>query len=231
MEDLPVVIPCFNNPTYLRAMVEQLLALNLGRLIIADNASSYPPLLAYLDELQGRFTVVRWKENRGPRALVQDANFYDSLPDCFAITDPDLVFHHALPRDFVAQLLQLTQQYQVGKAGFALDISQPEQLLPEPFQIGDDLCRIWEWEAQFWKTPLPEAGQDPAYRALIDTTFAIYNKTYFRRETHLDGIRVAGRYTARHLPWYRENKMPADEYAFYRATSKHSFYVGTPPAS
>ena len=50
---------------------------------------------------------------------------------------------------------------------------------PEFFQIGAQRYQIWQWEAQFWQTPLETPGEDPIYRAPIDTTFAIYNKAFF----------------------------------------------------
>lgn len=227
--DLPVIIPCFNNPTYLRGMVEQLATVGLGNLVIVDNASQFGPHLELLRELEENHTVIHKNENAGPRHLMQDTAFYETLPQHFCITDPDLAFHPELPSDFIQRLIDLTEAHQIGKAGFALDISEPEKMIQTAYQIGEERCRIWEWEAQFWQTPIEAAGEDPAYRALIDTTFAVYNKAFFRAERPLEAIRVAGRFTARHLPWYREHQLPPDEAAFYRATSKHSFYVGTPP--
>lgn len=227
--DLPVLIPCFNNPTYLREMVDQLVSIGLRNLVIVDNASEFPPLLELLEELEATHSVIRNAENTGPRQLLRDAPFYESLPQHFCITDPDLAFHPELPSDFIQRLIDLTEAHQIGKAGFALDISEPEKMIQTAYQIGEERCRIWEWEAQFWQTPIEAAAEDPAYRALIDTTFAVYNKAFFRAERPLEAIRVAGRFTARHLPWYREHQLPPDEAAFYRATSRHSFYVGTPP--
>ena len=229
--DLPVVIPCFNNPTYLRAMVAQLVSVGLRNLLIVDNGSEFPPHLAYLKSIEGEFAVSRQERNRGPRYVLQDAAFYDTLPQYFCLTDPDLELNPHLPSDFVQYLIDVTNRHQVGKAGFSLDISEPDKMHPERFQIGAQRYRIWEWEAQFWQMPLNSPGEDPIYRAPIDTTFALYNKAFFRPENHIEAIRVAGHYTARHLPWYIENPVPPDEAAYYRATSKHSFYLGTPPMS
>lgn len=229
--DLPVVIPCFNNPTYLREMVAQLVGVGLGNLIILDNSSEFPPHLAYLESIEGEFTVIRRKKNDGPRFPLRDAAFYNALPQYFGVTDPDLELNPNLPADFVQSLIDLTDRYRVGKAGFCLDISEPAKMRPEHFQIGLERFQIWQWEAQFWQTPLQGPGEDPIYRAPIDTTFAIYNKAFFRPESHIEAIRVGGRYTARHLPWYIESRVPAAEEGYYRATSKHSFYGGTPPSS
>jgi FkbM family methyltransferase len=230
LRDFPVLIPVFNNPTYLRRMIEQLRGVGLANIIVVDNGSDYPPFLEYLDSLEGKLSVVRLGENSGPRRLFRDAALYDHLPQHFCLTDPDLEFSPDLPSNFLQHLADLTTKYRVGKAGFSLDISEPEKMIDTPFQIGDVRCRIWEWEAQFWQTRLEEEG-DPAYRASIDTTFAVYNKEFFHAEKFLDAIRVAGRYTARHLPWYTDHRLPPEEADFYRATSRHSFYTGTPPKS
>ncbi|MFN2509382.1 MAG: FkbM family methyltransferase [Chthoniobacterales bacterium] len=227
--DLPVFIPSFNNPTYLRGMVEQLVRVGLQNITIVDNGSSYQPLLDYLDSVEGQFTVLRHNTNHGPRHFFRSAEFYEKLPQCFCLTDPDLALNPNLPADFVEHLTALVQQYRIGKAGFSLDISEPHRMRPELFQIGEQRYRIWEWEAQFWQTPLNTAGQDPAYRALIATTFAVYDKTFFRPETPFEAIRVAGRYTARHLPWYLDQQLPPEEAAYYRATSSYSYYCGEPP--
>jgi glycosyltransferase involved in cell wall biosynthesis len=230
LRDVPVLIPVFNNPTYLRKMIGQLRGVGLPNIIVVDNGSEYPPFLEYLDSLEEELTVVCLNENSGPRRLFRDAALYDHLPQYFCLTDPDLEFNAALPPDFLECLIDLTKKYHVGKAGFSLDISEPEKMIATPFQIGAESYRIWEWEAQFWHARLEEKD-DPAYRASIDTTFAVYNKDFFSPGNFLDGIRVAGRYTARHLPWYADHRIPSEEADFYRAASRHSFYTGTPPKS
>lgn len=198
---------------------------------MVDNGSEFPPQIELLRSLEPRFQILRLNANPGPRYFFRDAKFYDSLPQHFCITDPDLEFNPALPPDFLRHLLDLTVRHQVGKAGFATDISEPERMHQQQFQIGEERCHIWEWEAQSWQNPIAAEGEDMAYLARIDTTFAVYNKEFFDTADYLAAIRVAGRYTARHLPWYRNHALPTEEAAFYRATSKHSFYCGTPPSS
>lgn len=227
--ELPVYIPSFNNPTYLRRMIEQLASVGLRNVIVIDNGSEFPPHLELLHSLAHRVEVHRLNANPGPRHFFRDAAFYENLPQHFCMTDPDLEFNPELPPDFLEHLIELTSRHRVGKAGFALDISEPNKMIQEPFLIEGRHYRIWEWEAHFWKHPLETGVRDIPYRAWIDTTFAVYNKEFFRAEDYLDAIRVAGRYTARHLPWYAEHSVPADEAAFYGKTSKHSFYAGPPP--
>ncbi len=41
----------------------------------------------------------------------------------------------------------------------------------------------------------------------------------------LRAVRVGGNFTCRHLPWYRDNRLPPEEEAFYRSTARDSFYL------
>jgi hypothetical protein len=110
-------------------------------------------MLAYLQRLEAqRVEVLHRSENSGPR-LFLDPTFYASLPEIFVITDPDLDLNPALPDNFIENLLFLTEQYWIGNAGFALDISDPAALRPEQFAIGDKKFTICEWEEQFWARP------------------------------------------------------------------------------
>ncbi|MDQ6656009.1 MAG: FkbM family methyltransferase, partial [Verrucomicrobiota bacterium] len=223
--NLRVIVPTFNNPTPLRRMVAQLISCGLGNIVIVDNGSEFPPMIDDLRRLEPNYQVIRLPGNKGPRHIFADAAFYAQLPQLFCVTDPDLAFNPELPANFLDHLIGLTHRHRIGKAGFALDISTPDLMLQEQFVIGGEPYRIWEWEGHFWQTKLADEGPDPVYRAWIDTTFAICNKEFLRPDDHLDALRVAGRYTARHLPWYRDYRLPADEAAFYRRTSKHSFYT------
>jgi hypothetical protein len=223
---IPVFVPCFNNLTYLKGMVDQLIRLTMSNVTIVDNGSSFSPLLAYLESMAGEVAVVRLSENKGPRFVFTDRHHYTSLPNYFCLTDPDLEFNRHLPDDFLTRLVDLTEQYRVGKAGFSLDISEPEKMVNEELKIGRMKYKIWEWETQFWKNPLPwDDGDDKAYRASIDTTFAVYNKKFFDPNSPFDGIRVSGRYTCRHLPWYVDTRLPADEEAHYEKDNRFSNYL------
>jgi glycosyltransferase involved in cell wall biosynthesis len=228
MADTPILIPTFNNPTYLDGMLSQLRARMLSNILVIDNASTFPEMREYLSKLTADVRVIYLPENSGPRSILQADSNYASLPDVFCITDPDLELNADLPEDFLFQLLQLTEQYKVGKAGFSLDISNPEEMVQDHFVIGDSRCTIWDWEEQFWQRKLGTTlGGDPVYDAGIDTTFALYNKKYFDRSTPLRAIRVAGRFQCRHLPWYRATRLSTDEEEYYRATQKHSFYCAS----
>jgi FkbM family methyltransferase len=226
---IPVLIPSFNAVSYVRNMVDQLRRRGLRRLIIVDNASSYPPMLDYLAAPGPDVTVVLQTENKGPRDLFLDPATYAALPEVFCVTDPDLALNPAMPEDFVAHLVAATESFSVGKAGLAIDIADRAAMRQEDFRIGDRNWKIWEWESQFWQDQagtLP--GGDPVFRAPVDTTFAAYNKRFFNKGDPLRAVRVAGRYTCRHLPWYKDVGLPAEEELFYRRHARDSYYLRDP---
>jgi hypothetical protein len=220
--EIPIIIPAFNNPTYVRNMLVQLFSLGLRNTIVIDNGSTAP-------EMQRSFLlaemVVRLSDNLGPRYIFVEEREFDALPTLFCITDPDLKFNPQLPNNFLSNLVDLTEEFQIGKVGFSLDISDQTNMRDDIFRNGETLCKIWEWEQQFWTDQVGSTlSGDPIYRAPIDTTFAVYNKKYFRRENHYSALRLAGRYTCKHLPWYLFNSVPEHEAAYYASTQKYSVY-------
>jgi peptidoglycan/xylan/chitin deacetylase (PgdA/CDA1 family) len=226
LSDIPIIVCSFNNLTYLRNMLAQLRARGLSNLIVIDNASSAPDMNEYLCAIATTIKVVRAPENIGPHYIFLSEAAYRWLPDLFCLTDPDLSFNPDLPGNFLEELAELTERFEIGKAGFALDISNREAMRHEPFEIAERSYRIWEWEEQFWQHEIgATSGGDPIFRAIIDTTFALYNKRYFDRGTPLDAVRVAGRFTCRHLPWYHDHGMPEAEAETYRTTQRFSYYM------
>lgn len=126
----------------------------------------------------------------------------------------------------MAELIAVSERYRIGKTGFSIDVSDHHAMVPDDFLVGSRKFKIWEWEAQFWQAPLSLTRDgDQIYRANIDTTFALYNKKYFDPVSYLNGVRVAGRYTCRHLPWYRDSRLPPEEEDYYRKTAKFSFFA------
>jgi Glycosyltransferase 61/Glycosyl transferase family 2 len=228
--EIPVVIPCFNAVTYARGMVEQLRARGLRRLILVDNASTYAPMREYLAAPGPGVTVIAQAENKGPHDAFLDPASLALMPQFFCLTDADLLLNPAMPEDFLAQLAALTESLSIGKAGLAIDIADRATMRQEDFLIVGQYRKIWDWEEQFWLEPLePLPGGDPVFRAEIDTTFALYNKRFFDKSNFLKAVRVAGRYTCRHLPWYNDIGLPPEEEQFYRSHAQHSYYLGDDP--
>ncbi len=227
---IPVLVPVFNNPTYLAFMIEQLRAKHCSNIHVYDNGSTFPPMLALLERLEASVTLHRLARNLGPR-LFSYPEIYNPLPEFFVITDPDLAFNPALPEDFLAQLHAVTQQFKVFKAGFALEIATLGAKGPR-IRVDKDETDVVAWEARFWKEKIGQtAAGDAIYRANIDTTFALYCKANLRyrkpflrkmfganrfsKPLFLKGLRVAGRFSCKHLPWFDDFPVPEDERLFY----------------
>ena len=199
---VPIVIIVRDRLEPLQQLVNWLERAGLHDVVLVDNASTYTPLVAWLDECPYR--VVRLRHNLGHRApwiagVIAEVG-YDRH---FVVTDPDVVPDDACPLDALDHFRALLDAHlDVDKVGFGLRIDD----LPAHYALGDDVRR---WEAQFWT----DAVAPGAYRAAIDTTFALYRPGRWHR---LDAaLRTGAPYVARHLPWYANTANPTDEERYY----------------
>jgi hypothetical protein len=227
LDGMPIILPVFNNHFYVAMMLEQLERHGLlARTVVFDNRSTHPDTRRYLREIEPRVKVIYLRRNVGPRFLLEDKPYYGALPETFCLSDPDLEFNAGLPGDFLAQLEEITRTWRASRAGFALDVSNPAELIQQTFRHRGRDYHIWDWENMFWERPLGTTPEgDCLYAACIDTTFAVHNKRFSAvpNSERLD-IRVAGRFTCRHLPWYRERQLPPEQEEAYRKTQRWSFY-------
>jgi len=164
------------------------------RIILLDNASTYPPLLEWYKR-DCPHTVVRLGRNLGKLALWK-AGLEPSEP--FVYTDPDVVPTEDCPPDLVERLAHLLARHPVPKVGPGLFLDDVPPSL-----------RSLSWE----RGPQINGREiEPGARlSLIDTTFALYRPGI---RFNLEAIRTDHPYQARHLSWYRE-KNPTDEDRFY----------------
>lgn len=222
---MPVYIPCFNNQTYCRSMIKQLAEFGFEDITLVDNASSSPEMHQFLDEVESQVNVDRLTENLGPKRSIFTPERFAKMPRHFCVTDPDIVFNPFLPEDFLDQLIAQTKTHEVGKAGFALDIMHRQFFSDTVVNLLYQEWKIWEWEERFWANPIGTTRtNDTVYRADVDTTFALYDKEHFVRDDFCVGVRVGGRFTAGHAPWYAQSDVPEDERDAYRSNSAFSYY-------
>ena len=198
---IPIIVISFNNGRYVNHMVEQLRRFAaLTDIRILDNCSTDPETLAYLESAP--VTVLRNTTNVGPWiSPTNNAELYASLPDMFVLTDPDLELNPALPPTFIQSMIDVARRHNASKVGFALDISTPELFLQGPY-VGAGT--IADHESQFWRHPIPDEPLE-LYRAPVDTTFCVINKRFVDHGSR--HIRIAGNFTAKHLPWYTTNPL------------------------
>ena len=224
---IPIVIPTFNNPTYLKNFLAQLKKFPKLDIHIYDNNSTYPPMIHLLDYLSDTFNVKRNKFNRGPEFVYQDELFLKYLPQYFLISDPDLQLNSSMPVDFYNDFYGLTEYFKIGKAGAALNI--PSNLKTrQKLTHGDVTTTAVEYEKQFWqnKSGFIKRNRSPVYGASIGATLSLINLNYLTMDNHWKkGIRVAGDYEVKHLPWEMDFDLPQDELKFYNDLQKFSFYT------
>ena len=193
----PAIIISFNNHDFVDNTINQLVAYNFKNIIVIDNASNWSESQEYLLRLPHQ--VIRNQENFGHLCWARP-EIFNRLPDKFFVTDPDLQFNKHLPMDFVEVMAEMSDRFKSRKIGFALDIADADQMFEyDDYHLGKS---IWEWEQQFWTKPVPEESLD-AFFADVDTTFHLYNKDGLV----CNNIRLAGDYTAKHLPWYKKNTL------------------------
>jgi FkbM family methyltransferase len=194
--NIPILIISYNNWKYVENTITQICNINpayRSNIRIIDNASVEKATVDFLQKTD--IPVQRNTHNKGPRISQTDnKEIYDSLPDQFILTDPDLKFNELLPSDFIEQMLALSNELQTYKIGFALDISDYDKMFQGPYCCGKT---IEKWESVNWNNRINSPTYE-LYNTGIDTTFCLINKRFINGSC----VRIAGNFTAKHLPWY-----------------------------
>ena len=202
-----VIIPVFNQKWFLENTIKKLRRLRLRNIIIFDNGSTYPPLLHFYRKT--KIPVCVFPSNTGPRHFAECSAIWQQLPSIFIVTDPDLEYPDEIPKTVVQDLIDLTSKHKLGKIGLALDISQ------EKLYTKNVASSVRTWEGAYWQEIIDTTPEgDPVYKALIDTTFALYRKE-FHTDWWCPAPRVAGRYCCYHYGWYKDRPGPQVEHEYY----------------
>lgn len=200
--DIPIIVVCYNNYKYVENTLKQIKAINqhyYQNIYIMDNCSTCEKTIMFLNNID--VCVIRRDKNNGPWiAGNTNADLYYRLPSKFILTDPDLEFNTNIPSNFIDILAELSDKYQTEMIGFALDISDFDKMFQNDDYTGGK--NIYDWESQHWSKPIEDKDYE-LYDADIDTTFCLVNKRGYLNKK----IRVAGNFTAKHLPWYTDNKV------------------------
>jgi len=203
--DIPIIIICYNNYKYVENTLNQVLKINEAyykNIQIVNNASS---CINTTNFLKNTNVKVINNDNNGP--WISDtinSHIYNTLPDKFVLTDPDLELNENTPHNFIEILSELSDKYKCSKIGLALDISEPEKMHEFNYCGGS----IHEWEKKFWENKINDTNYE-LYDAGVDTTFCLINKKYIYINNNINffQLRIAGNFTAKHLPWYKTNKI------------------------
>jgi hypothetical protein len=211
---IPIIIICHNNHKYVDNTIKQIANINadyLQNIIIVNNSSDNITTIEYLKNLS--YKVIN-NSNNGPWINNNcNKHIYDILPSKYIVTDPDLEFNPNLPKNFIEQMEEIMDSYDAAKVGFALSIEDHHEFYQDIYQNNKT---IYQWEKPFWDFIIYNDTY-VLYSAPIDTTFCLFNKN---PETDIS-LRVADNFTAKHLPWYIDDKILNIEERFL-------FYINQP---
>jgi len=211
--EVPIFVNSFNRLTCLRRLLEWLCAAGHRRIFVIDNASTYPPLLDYLGEVERHHlaTVIRLPENVGHLAIWA-CGLLDRLgiTSEYVYTDPDVLPADFCPPDLVGFLQAVVAENpEILAAGPGLRIDDIPDHYPHK-------AAVIAWEGQFWLRP----AAPRLFRAGIDTTFALYRPGASHTLGTGRSIRTGWPYLAAHEGWYSDHQSPTDEETHYRRSVK-----------
>jgi 2-hydroxy-3-keto-5-methylthiopentenyl-1-phosphate phosphatase len=195
-DQIPCIVISYNNGVYVQNTVEQLNKFNIFTIVI-DNNSTAKNSIEILNQIDnsGKAKVIFGKYNLGHKVGFIE-NVYNELPNYFAYTDPDLEFNKNLPKNFLKKLSYLTNELQTYKVGFALSLLENESMCINNLEYE---------KKRFWRKQILHKELE-LFAVEIDTTFAVYNKLNYLGNFY-DAVRVAGNYSAIHLPWYEKRDL------------------------
>jgi hypothetical protein len=197
---VPIVIISHNQLSGLQQLLGWLVATGHERITLLDNASTFDPLLAFLDTCEHE--VIRLRSNLG-HTSPWASGLVNQFDGPFVVTDPDILPDPETPSNATEYFQELLLRHNAfDKAGFGLLLDD----LPERYPHREV---VRSWEAPYWQT-LVEPG---VYAAHIDTTFAVHRPGTQYKVT--EALRTARPYVARHLPWYGDPSLPDEETAHF----------------
>jgi len=201
---VPVFIVCRDKLSPLLELVRWLERHRYQRVVLVDNASTYPPLLDYFNRTD--HDVHRLTENLGPYKSIWSSGVLEQYArdNYFVVTDCDVIPMDACPGDAVGYFHWALRRFpSFVKAGFGLCIDD----LPRHFELAEN---VRSWEEIFWRRRFSHN----LYQADIDTTFALYRPgSPFQLSP---AIRTGKPYLARHQPWYIDSLNRTEEERYYR---------------
>lgn len=200
--DVPIFINARDRLGVMKRLIDWLLNAGCRKLIVLDNASTYPPLLEYYAALERdwRVKVIRLGKNFGFKALWL-SGVLESLKIAtpYVYTDPDVLPIEDCPKDFLTRLIELLDaNHEVRKVGLGL--------------VWEDITffgkeRHKKIESNFYDGT--KVGEN-LYHAQVDTTLALYSNV--RHYSLRFSLRTTGDLRIYHLPWYFDyDNLPADE--------------------
>ena len=213
-KSIPIIIISFNQLYFLKQLIDFLQKNEYKNIVIVDNNSTYPPLLRYFESLENNIIIHRLKNNLGHLSFWKRADIFKQYgKGYYVVTDPDVVPIGECPENFLEEFRKLLDKaYDRTKVGFSLKLDDIPNTNPTQEQI-------LKWESQFWKSKIGTA----AYKAGIDTTFALYRPNYNYNLKHFTKAwRTDYPLQARHGGWYIDIDNLTEEQEYYLKTANES---------
>lgn len=220
MKNIPIIIPVFNQLTYLRNLI------NWWRfyypenpILIVDNGSNYKPLLDYYENLPGDILLWQFKENDFIKNIVEVVKgVVEQKFEYYVISDPDIMPHPNTPPNFLAIWKTYIDNHKFHRAGFGLITSDlPECLNERAMIVGNEAELLQGREILSY-------NNHQGYKAPIDTTFCLYKTSNGGWSAPMGGedwgncLRL---FSAFHLGWYVDGEHLNEEMRHYFETSKY----------
>ena len=197
MINYPIYLTNMNRLTTTKKMVDDLFRLNGNAIInIIDNASTYPPLLKWYDEIKNDVNVIKQTQNLGCWTFFYSGHYQNVKEDYYVYSDSDLELNPKMPYNWQEIMMNYLEKYK-RKPSLALKLSDVEE--------GEFKNHILNHQNICWY-PTDEVN---AYLAVTDMTFTLDSKINGYR---YESIRLAGDFECRHIPWYLDfNNLPEEE--------------------
>jgi hypothetical protein len=203
MKNYPIVLTNMNRLTTCKSMVESLFSLNgSSDITIIDNASTYPPLLDWYEEIKNDVKVIRHAGNHGPWVFF-NSNFWSTIDSEFYIySDADLELNSAMPYNWQEIMKDYYDKYQGDrKISLALDLED----IPDHYEYID---QVKNHQSVCWYP----TEEENVYKAITDMSFTMDSKLKGYR---YESVRLAGKFMAKHIPWYIDFNNISEEEKYY----------------
>ena len=202
----PVFVVCRDLVTPLIALLDWLETVDQAdEVYLLDNDSTYEPLLDFYATT--RHTVLHAGGNHGHKVGWTTGILRQYAPHRrFVYTDPDVLPIDECPADALERIAAvLDADKQAVKCGFSIHLDDVH-----PYHRDGVLA----WEGKFWNVWDKTVG---AWRAPIDTTFALHRAGQDRRHRYKPAYRLPAPYSVRHVPWHSHPDDMTAEEAYYVA--------------
>lgn len=217
MKNIPLVIPVFNQLTYLKNLILWWKWYHPENPVyIVDNGSDYEPLKDYYN------SILSWVYPYGKNEFIPNLNDFIAKHikgkyEYYVLSDPDIYPHPNTPPNFLEIWRDQIDNHGYHRAGFNLITKDIPEWLNEKEMI------LYN-EGQLLNTPVMSHGPFMGYKAPIDTTFCLYKVANGGWSSPMNGkdwgncIRL---FDAFHLGWYIDGDRLNPEMEHYFKTSKY----------